>query len=45
VRRGVVHVLLKPGIYGIRAAIAPASARFADDFKLKPPVRQEAQAQ
>ncbi|CCC82180.1 30S ribosomal protein S3 [Thermoproteus tenax] len=43
VRRAAVHVLLKPGIYGIRIAIAPANAKFADDFKIKPPVKQETQ--
>lgn len=44
-RYATIHVLLKPGIYGIRVSIAPASARFADEFKLKPPTRPEAQSQ
>ncbi|MBP1449371.1 MAG: 30S ribosomal protein S3 [Thermoproteus sp.] len=43
IRRSVVHVLLKPGIYGIEVSIAPANVRFADEFKLRPPARPEAQ--
>ncbi|MFB6490721.1 MAG: 30S ribosomal protein S3 [Thermoproteus sp. AZ2] len=43
IRRAVVHVLLNPGIYGVEVSIAPASARFADEFKLTPPQRAEAQ--
>lgn len=34
VKVGVVHVLLKPGIIGIRISISPSDARFPDLYKL-----------
>jgi small subunit ribosomal protein S3 len=44
VRRAVVHVLLKPGIYGIEVRITPATMRYSDEYKIKPPTRPEAAA-
>jgi len=42
VRRFVAHVLLKPGIYGVEVKVAPATTRYSDDFKIRPPVKPEA---
>jgi len=45
VRRAVIPVLLKPGIYGIEVRIAPATLRYSDEYKIKPPTKPEAAAQ
>ncbi|MFN3804962.1 MAG: 30S ribosomal protein S3 [Pyrobaculum sp.] len=39
VRRAVVHVLLKPGIYGIEVRITPTTLQYSDEYKIKPPTR------
>jgi small subunit ribosomal protein S3 len=44
VRRAVAPVLLKPGIYGIEVRIAPAGIRYADEYRIKLPVRPEAES-
>ncbi|MFN7105776.1 MAG: 30S ribosomal protein S3 [Pyrobaculum sp.] len=42
VRRAVVHILLKPGIYGIEVRITPTTLQYSDEYKIKPPTRPEA---
>jgi len=45
VRRAVVHVLLKPGIYGIEVRITPATLQYSDEYKIKPPTKPETTTQ
>jgi small subunit ribosomal protein S3 len=40
-REAVLHVQLKPGMYGIKARIMPPDATFPDQIKLKEPTPQE----
>jgi small subunit ribosomal protein S3 len=41
----VIHILLKPGIYGIEVRITPATLQYSDEYKIKPPIRPEAAQQ
>jgi len=43
-RKAVVHVQLKPGIYGIKVTIMPPEARFPDQPKIKEPEELGAEA-
>ena len=45
VKRVVMPVLLKPGIYGIEVRILPGDARTSDDFRIKPPVKEAVAAE
>ena len=45
-RKAVVHVQLKPGIYGIKVTIMPPEAKFPDQPRIKMPeeIGEEAEA-
>ncbi len=42
VRRTVLPVLLKPGIYGIEVSITSPMTKLSDEFSIRPAMRPEA---